>query len=297
MRCEEFESLLIEAARVQLSDATARQDAIRHQETCAHCAERASDEERLTAALNDFATSTAALQAPTRVESALLEAFCRRGAMPVGIDATKHDGTFESHRAKRWSRRASVASALAASLILIMAATLRFKENHATLNATSSTQASRPVTPQEIKNRPEASINVKQVIDERLEIPKQSTVREQILIAHQHRSSAGASASKHGTDRQGSMSRIHDGGLLADVVQVTAKADETESATDFLPLVAGSSVSAPLESGQLVRVSLPRTALASLGLPWNVERSGSEQIKADVLLGADGTAHAIRFIH
>ena len=47
--------------------------------------------------------------------------------------------------------------------------------------------------------------------------------------------------------------------------------------------------------GQIVRVELPRTTMANFGLPVNMERS-DERIKADVLLGVDGLAHAIRFV-
>jgi hypothetical protein len=74
-----------------------------------------------------------------------------------------------------------------------------------------------------------------------------------------------------------------------------AKAPETESVTEFIPLVAGAPGATPLESGQLVRVQLPRAALAPLGLPLNAER-GNEPVKADVLLGNDGLARAIRFV-
>ena len=50
-----------------------------------------------------------------------------------------------------------------------------------------------------------------------------------------------------------------------------------------------------LDSGRVVRVQLPRSALARFGLPVNAERAG-EPVKADVLLGEDGTARAIRFV-
>ena len=69
---------------------------------------------------------------------------------------------------------------------------------------------------------------------------------------------------------------------------------ETELATDFLPLGDASDL-ASLESGQIVRVKLPRSSLASFGLPLNTERAG-EPIKADVVLGEDGRARAIRFV-
>ncbi|MEK7406540.1 MAG: hypothetical protein AAB225_15665 [Acidobacteriota bacterium] len=51
----------------------------------------------------------------------------------------------------------------------------------------------------------------------------------------------------------------------------------------------------PAESGQTVRVRLPRTALLSFGLPMNEERA-FEPIQADVVLGQDGVARAIRFV-
>ena len=49
------------------------------------------------------------------------------------------------------------------------------------------------------------------------------------------------------------------------------------------------------DGGQIVRVELPRSALANFGLPVNMDRS-NEKVKADVLFGVDGLAHAIRFI-
>jgi hypothetical protein len=67
-----------------------------------------------------------------------------------------------------------------------------------------------------------------------------------------------------------------------------------EIATDFMPL--GYLNPATLqEGGQIVRVELPRSALVNFGLPVNMNRY-NEKVKADVLLGVDGLAHAIRFV-
>lgn len=71
-------------------------------------------------------------------------------------------------------------------------------------------------------------------------------------------------------------------------------AANTEIATDFLPMGYGSTTSLQ-EGGQMVRVELPRSAMASFGLPVNMDRA-NEKVKADVLLGVDGLAHAIRFV-
>ena len=67
-----------------------------------------------------------------------------------------------------------------------------------------------------------------------------------------------------------------------------------EIATDFMPL--GYLNPATLQDGgQIIRVELPRSSLVNFGLPVNMNRY-HEKVKADVLLGTDGLAHAIRFV-
>lgn len=67
-----------------------------------------------------------------------------------------------------------------------------------------------------------------------------------------------------------------------------------EIATDFLPLLDGDDLDS-LESSQLVRVELPGSALIAVGLPVDAEMANAP-VKADVLLGHDGLARAIRFV-
>jgi hypothetical protein len=67
-----------------------------------------------------------------------------------------------------------------------------------------------------------------------------------------------------------------------------------EIATDFIPL-SYMNVASLQDGGQIIRVELPRSALANFGLPVNMDRY-NEKVKADVLLGVDGLAHAIRFV-
>jgi len=66
-----------------------------------------------------------------------------------------------------------------------------------------------------------------------------------------------------------------------------------EIATDFIPLTYGDPEVG--SDAQMVRVELPRSAMARFGLPVNMDRS-DQRVKADVLLGADGLARAIRFV-
>jgi hypothetical protein len=67
-----------------------------------------------------------------------------------------------------------------------------------------------------------------------------------------------------------------------------------EIATDFIPLRYMNAANLQ-DGGQIVRVELPRSALANFGLPVNMDRY-NERVKADVLFGVDGLAHAIRFV-
>jgi hypothetical protein len=67
-----------------------------------------------------------------------------------------------------------------------------------------------------------------------------------------------------------------------------------EIVTDFMPVSYGDNLN-DIDNGRIVRVEMPRSALAQFGLPVNMERAG-ERIKADVLIGDDGMARAIRFV-
>jgi hypothetical protein len=70
--------------------------------------------------------------------------------------------------------------------------------------------------------------------------------------------------------------------------------DEAEVVTRFFPLREGEDLTA-LESMQLVRVELPGSALGEVGLPVNPETVNAP-VLADVVLGQDGLARAIRFV-
>jgi hypothetical protein len=70
--------------------------------------------------------------------------------------------------------------------------------------------------------------------------------------------------------------------------------DETEVVTQFFPLREGEDLTT-LDSLQMVRVELPGSALGEVGLPFDPE-TAPESVKADVVLGQDGLARAIRFV-
>lgn len=79
----------------------------------------------------------------------------------------------------------------------------------------------------------------------------------------------------------------------AETASTPSLADQ-EVATDFMPI--GYLNSASLQDGgSVVRVELPRSTIISMGFAVNMDRYG-ERVKADVLMGADGLARAIRFV-
>jgi len=85
--------------------------------------------------------------------------------------------------------------------------------------------------------------------------------------------------------------------LGASATPIASKAkppSNIEIATDFIPVTYGGAANLA-DGGRMVRVELPRSAMASFGLPVNMDRA-NEKVKADVLMGVDGLAHAIRFV-
>ena len=67
-----------------------------------------------------------------------------------------------------------------------------------------------------------------------------------------------------------------------------------EAITGFIAL-SNENQLVPLESGQVLRVELPSSTLISMGLPITAE-DVSKPILADLLVGQDGLARAIRFV-
>jgi len=67
-----------------------------------------------------------------------------------------------------------------------------------------------------------------------------------------------------------------------------------EVATEFMPMPFAPKFTAE-DRGQVVRVRLPRESMQTFGLPVNQDRIFNS-VKADVLIGEDGVARAIRFV-
>jgi hypothetical protein len=71
-------------------------------------------------------------------------------------------------------------------------------------------------------------------------------------------------------------------------------AANNESVSDYIPLTYLADAT-DVESGTVLRVELPPSALITMGLPMNVDRTDS-RVKADLIVGDDGVPRAVRFV-
>lgn len=71
-----------------------------------------------------------------------------------------------------------------------------------------------------------------------------------------------------------------------------ARPQAREVVTDFFPLM---DPAPPFERGQMLRVQLPASAMRTVGLPVREDHL-ADPIQADVLVGEEGMARAIRFV-
>jgi len=77
-------------------------------------------------------------------------------------------------------------------------------------------------------------------------------------------------------------------------IRTTQAGGDVEVATAFYPLVYSN---LPVTQGNLVRFEVPRTALATLGVePVDWAGPQPDIVLADVLIGEDGLARAVRFV-
>lgn len=264
MNCNDIEGLVDDLARGQIMAASLRENALAHAESCACCRVRLDDERALTAGLRGVAAAAASEEASSSVESALLAAFRdQHTARPAPVFAGA------SYSPRRW---AYVAVGAAAAAVIIMMLWLNG----------SRSQVSQPAVPEKANGAEPA-------------IPP---TQENHIAAPKPGLSSDTGVGKPAVDRarvriKGTSGRIRNASRTN-----RTEPDETtvdaEIATDFIPLMNRDSLG-QLDSGQVMRVELPRSALMSFGLPMNMERA-NERIKADVVVGSDGLARAIRFV-
>jgi len=299
MNCEKFETIIDELAREHVMDAALSAEGLAHAEACAPCAARLAYERALTECLRAFATASENIEAPLRVETALCAAFRQRAVTPVSSSRVLAFASLAfnakiSHCRIAWT-------AVAAMLLLaigLTAATRSFYTSRETEtaanNAKSSNTALRVIPDPGAQQQPAASLLNTTPVD--VSGAEQNSTNKQPPKSVEHFTNAkivdaGFTVSRSVRRSNYKLRRRASG---ADSADTMATVGENEIATDFLPLVGVNNFAAQ-DGGQLVRVELPRSALLAFGLPMNIERA-DEPVKADVFVGQDGLARAIRFV-
>jgi len=275
MNCQNFESLVNELARQQMMEANVREQALAHTSDCQGCALRLADERALTQKLRAVSSEMNEMEAPARIETALLAAFHKH---KLANQFTRR-GRSAVHNWRYWA-----ATAAAVLLIVIGIAAMSMRSRPVPIaGENANIPTSGPNVAGAHKNAESPDI----VVEPKTEaLPKQGTA----LASRNPRRYANSSSQSNPADsrREGQTSAPHREATVA------ANYGGNEIATDFLPVGYTSPMNLQ-DGGQVMRVELPRSALAGFGLPVNMARV-NERVKADVLVGPDGQARAIRFV-
>ena len=260
MNCQRFEQLVSELARGRMMEADVRSDAVAHSEDCEHCQARLRDEEKLTRGLQLLAAEMESLEAPAEMELKLREAFrTRHVAAPVAVNSLSN-----SSRSRYWLM------AVAAMLLVALTVAAMWWRSDAPQQTVAEQSAPKPVeTPVGPTGPAPWEASTPKEVEYRAvnETPKRQTPR----IGKRNTSARKPEAqlANHATN---------------------------EIATDFMPLGSGDVNTVVLQDGgQIIRVRLRRSELLRFGFPVNMERY-NENVKAEVLVGVDGLARAIRFV-
>jgi hypothetical protein len=263
MNCQTFENIIDDLAREQLIETNARQEALRHTEECSACAVRLVDERAITVGLRALAEDMQGTEAPARIQTELLAAFQQRQVVQL------------APRARSWSYVAAAAAVLLMGVSIGIAAW--------NWNSNGVQRAENPVsTPPGSEATQPSGLPVTATGGGSKENPETAP------------SAVTASA---GTYRHTGNVRRRNARQTTSVSaanNLDNSAASVEVATDFMPIGYVNSQSLQ-DGGSVVRVELSRSTIVSMGFAVNMDRYG-ERVKADVLMGADGLARAIRFV-
>jgi hypothetical protein len=269
MSCQEFKRVVEELADGRLLETAARDAGLAHAALCVECAARLMEARGIGAGLR-VAARAETEEAPARVRAALLAAFAeqhggtpaeqrREGALPANIVE------LPARRAARWWGAAAVAAAAAVLLLLGLTSWVRFSKDGSQTPSQQSSVTPPISTPPPLQSKEEKpGILVQDEVVQ--QTPSKKSPTRALKATHSLRNEARRESA------------------------TAARA----SVDEYLPLTYLADATA-MESGTVVRVELSRSALISLGVPIEIDRA-DETLKADVVLGDDGVARAIRLV-
>jgi hypothetical protein len=270
MNCREFENIVNDLAQLKMIDAALRAAGMAHAEICGRCASRLADERALSAGLKFLAASDERKSAPASVEAALLDAFRARKSSPLARPLPVQSNVWPRWASRPVLRRGPLWIMAAAAAILIAFGFIVYSA---------------------IRNGPrKAPGKVEDAFTAQTSSP-QPVVKPEEQAAKDKGVSEPPRESRAPRPHRGNRPRINKPFIIA---STTTYAKETEYATDFFSLAYDNDQN-PMQRGQVIRVQMPRSALITFGFPVNIERADTT-VKADLLVGEDGMARAIRFV-
>jgi len=280
MNCQEFESLVHALASGRLLNAPQQARARTHAESCSLCWTRFQNERVLATALRAIAAESREKQSPVRIENTLIDAFrgAKDSASPEAKLAVPTHGNptnaFSGTRTGHANGRAWLIAAAASALLLAGIGFAHWRDRFA--ERTSSQTSRSNVLQSPPPSTPLGQVSV---------VPSALTPASAAVPKIKKGSHAGKG---HHSSVQGNVNRKLDSTSKEEI-------GPREIDTSFLPVMAASPLE-PTESGHLIRVNLPRSTMGRFGFPISAERI-EEPVRADVLIGEDGVARAIRFVY
>jgi len=272
MNCHELEMVLRDLARDPNRESGLWDSYSKHLEGCPACSARVVEEMALEARIRQLASNVKDTGAPIQLEAKLLDAFRR-----------ERDSRQVPHFS--WWRLAGWRWALAGGSMALLAFALTwYRLPH---------RGSSPERPQSQR------VNTFPALaPDRLSSPpgmdeKKAVVEKSLHGGPGQKEELGRLPQRQNTPVRRVEKVTARERALKDL-EGEATYFEPEVATEFIPFMAVGGLY-PGEQ-QLVRVKLPRSTLETFGLPVNRERV-REPVQADVLIGEDGLARAIRFVH
>jgi hypothetical protein len=258
MNCRNFPEIATSIARAELIDAATLEEARAHAAVCEACGARLADELRLSDGLKVLAVSDESRPLKGFDEARLRELFRANAA---DASPARRPG-FSYIR---------LAAGIAAAVVVAVGATILWRPTHVDPVAPGEIVAK--VTPTVQIEKPSARLESARAPREDAVSPRPASIR---------------------SSRAKSRGRVDGSYVDARLSEFTAASLEPEETTEFIPTIQGSNL-APLSSGQVMRVMVPKSAMSYFGLPVNIEQA-NERVAADVLMGEDGVARAIRFV-
>lgn len=277
MNCEDFNKIIHELADYKPMQAPIRDAGVSHIALCADCATKLATARTLSASLV-VAAGAESEEAPARIKENLLAAFSALQQTEVvkpnvfersatsAVETSVVDVSLV--RRRRWWT-ASVAVGAVAALILLAVIVPKWRQAPApnSLAQFSDLQAGNIE-----HSRPSGTM------DDKAEV-----------VSSSDQDKTGATVEPASRKRRLLRNRRPEAGNLRATFETAA-----QNTGEYLPLTYLAKSTA-IDSGTIVRVELSRSALRSLGLPIHFEGTG-QSVKADVVIGDDGVAQAIRLV-